>query len=48
MRVAELWRYMVETVGFDRRRFRPNILIAGAEGLAEVEWPGYGSAPAVC
>jgi len=33
---------MVETVGFDRRRFRPNILIAGAEGLAEVDWPGYG------
>jgi uncharacterized protein len=33
---------MVETVGFDRRRFRPNILIAGAEGLAEIDWPGYG------
>ncbi|MBI2205116.1 MAG: MOSC N-terminal beta barrel domain-containing protein [Candidatus Rokubacteria bacterium] len=30
----------VEALGFDRRRFRPNILIAGVNGLAEREWPG--------
>jgi uncharacterized protein len=30
----------VAAVGVDRRRFRPNILIAGVEGLAERSWPG--------
>lgn len=33
---------MAGAVGVDRRRFRPNVLIAGADGLAEVDWPGYG------
>jgi uncharacterized protein YcbX len=33
---------MVTAVGVDRRRFRPNVVIAGADGLAEVDWPGYG------
>ena len=27
-------------MGVDRRRFRPNILIGGVEGLAERTWPG--------
>ena len=27
-------------LGVDRRRFRPNILVAGVEGLAERAWPG--------
>jgi uncharacterized protein YcbX len=27
-------------LGLDRRRFRPNILVEGVEGLAEREWPG--------
>jgi uncharacterized protein YcbX len=27
-------------LGVDRRRFRPNILIEGVEGLAEHAWPG--------
>lgn len=31
---------MVEAVGVDYRRFRPNILISGVDGLAEREWPG--------
>jgi uncharacterized protein len=30
----------VEWVGRDRRRLRPNLLIEGAEGLAERNWPG--------
>lgn len=30
----------VNALGLDRRRFRPNILIAGVNGLAEREWPG--------
>jgi uncharacterized protein YcbX len=33
---------MADAVGVDRRRFRPNLLIAGASGLEEVDWPGYG------
>jgi uncharacterized protein YcbX len=33
---------MADAVGVDRRRFRPNLLIAGANGLEEVDWPGYG------
>jgi uncharacterized protein YcbX len=33
---------MAEAVGLDRRRFRPNLLVAGAEGQAEADWPGYG------
>lgn len=28
-----------KVMGFDSRRFRPNILIGGVEGLAEREWP---------
>jgi uncharacterized protein len=31
---------MVEAVGFDYRRFRPNILIAGVLGLEERSWVG--------
>jgi len=27
-------------LGYDRRRFRPNLLIAGVPGLAERDWPG--------
>jgi hypothetical protein len=30
----------VAAIGVDRRRFRPNILIGGVEGLAERAWPG--------
>jgi uncharacterized protein len=33
---------MASHLGFDRRRFRPNLLIAGASALDEVGWPGYG------
>jgi hypothetical protein len=28
----------IETIGLDRRRFRPNILIGGVDGLAERQW----------
>lgn len=31
---------MVEAVGVDFRRFRPNLLIEGVEGLSEREWVG--------
>lgn len=31
----------VAAVGVDRRRFRPNILLEGVEGLTEREWPGF-------
>ena len=31
---------IAEAVGVDHRRFRPNILIAGVEELAETSWPG--------
>ena len=30
----------VASVGYDRRRFRPNLLIAGVPGLAERDWEG--------
>jgi uncharacterized protein len=30
----------VNALGLDRRRFRPNILVAGVNGLAERDWPG--------
>ena len=30
----------VDALGLDRRRFRPNILVSGVNGLAEREWPG--------
>jgi uncharacterized protein YcbX len=30
----------IDALGLDRRRFRPNILVAGVEGLAERTWPG--------
>jgi len=30
----------IAALGVDRRRFRPNILIGGVEGLAEREWEG--------
>ncbi|MCW2952725.1 MAG: domain containing protein [Conexibacter sp.] len=30
----------VAALGVDRRRLRPNLLIAGVEGLAERDWPG--------
>jgi uncharacterized protein YcbX len=31
---------MFAAVGYDRRRFRPNLVIAGVEGLAERQWEG--------
>ncbi|OGL00167.1 MAG: hypothetical protein A3E31_02355 [Candidatus Rokubacteria bacterium RIFCSPHIGHO2_12_FULL_73_22] len=31
----------VNALGLDRRRFRPNILVAGVDGLAERDWPGH-------
>lgn len=30
----------IQAIGVDRRRFRPNILIGGVEGLAERKWEG--------
>jgi len=30
----------IESINLDRRRFRPNILIGGVNGLAERDWPG--------
>ena len=30
----------IASIGYDRRRFRPNLLIAGVPGLAEREWEG--------
>jgi len=30
----------INALGLDRRRFRPNILVAGVDGLAERTWPG--------
>jgi uncharacterized protein YcbX len=30
----------IAAFGYDRRRLRPNIVIAGTEGLAERDWPG--------
>lgn len=30
----------IDALGLDRRRFRPNIFVAGVEGLAERHWPG--------
>jgi uncharacterized protein YcbX len=31
---------MVSAVGYDRRRFRPNLLIGGVVGLSERQWEG--------
>ena len=31
----------IAALGVDSRRLRPNIVIAGVEGLAEREWPGH-------
>ncbi|HEY2014557.1 MAG TPA: MOSC N-terminal beta barrel domain-containing protein [Bryobacteraceae bacterium] len=31
---------MLSAVGYDRRRFRPNLLISGVPGLGEREWEG--------
>ena len=33
---------MARAVGYDHRRFRPNLLIAGAPDDAELHWAGYG------
>jgi hypothetical protein len=30
----------IASIGYDRRRFRPNILLADVPGLAEREWEG--------
>ena len=31
---------MFDAVGYDRRRFRPNLVIGGVEGLSERQWEG--------
>jgi len=31
---------MLEAVGHDRRRFRPNLVIGGVPGLSERDWEG--------
>jgi uncharacterized protein YcbX len=31
---------MLEATGYDRRRFRPNLVIGGVDGLAERQWEG--------
>ena len=31
---------MLEAVGYDRRRFRPNLVIGGVPGLTERQWEG--------
>jgi len=33
---------MARAVGYDHRRFRPNVLVADAPDDAELEWAGYG------
>jgi uncharacterized protein len=33
---------MARAVGYDHRRFRPNVLVAGAPEDAELAWAGYG------
>ena len=42
----------VEAVGVDRRRFRPNILLAGVPGIEERNWVGrelrIGEAASAC
>ncbi len=30
----------IDTLGYDRRRFRPNLLLGGVEGYAERAWEG--------
>src|SRR5207244_2055139 len=30
----------ISSLGYDRRRFRPNLLVSGVAGLAEREWEG--------
>jgi uncharacterized protein YcbX len=31
---------MLATIGYDRRRFRPNLVVGGVTGLAERQWEG--------
>ena len=31
---------MLAAVGYDRRRFRPNLVIGGVPGLSERQWEG--------